>query len=248
MSPSAAGEQADGDRRRRPRRPAATVIGTRNRFQCSQAAPAAIAAGWPSTTAPHARSLSSKTFGPMREHQREAGGREDAADESEQQQDRGQRHSALGGEEQRQAPGRGGDEQRRQRATGRRLRSTSPSDWPIDWPIQPTANSRIAAAIETKMSLKPVIRRNCSSSTAGDARCWSTKARKALAASALSAPDATASSRSFWLYMDMSSLWREPKAGVLLCQYSIALGGSAGARRWGVGLRRRPVSSVYRQR
>ena len=28
---------------------------------------------------------------------------------------------------------------------------------PIDWPIQPTANSRIALAIETKMSLKLVI-------------------------------------------------------------------------------------------
>ena len=53
-----------------------------------------------------------------------------------------------------------------------------PSDWPIDWPMKPTANSRIAAAIETKMSLKPVISRNCSSSTAGVARCWSMKARK----------------------------------------------------------------------
>ena len=32
------------------------------------------------------------------------------------------------------------------------------------WPIQPTANNRIAAAIDTKMSLKPVKSRNCSSS------------------------------------------------------------------------------------
>jgi ubiquinone/menaquinone biosynthesis C-methylase UbiE len=35
---------------------------------------------------------------------------------------------------------------------------------PMLWPIQPTAKSRIAAAMETKMSLKPVRSRNCSSS------------------------------------------------------------------------------------
>ena len=33
----------------------------------------------------------------------------------------------------------------------------SPVDWPMLCPIQPTAKSRIAAAIETKMSLKPVM-------------------------------------------------------------------------------------------
>ena len=76
-----------------------------------------------------------------------------------------------------------------------------PIFWPMVWPMKPTANSNMAAAIETKMSLKPVIRRNCSSSTEGVALWLSTKARKALAWSALKAPAATASSRSFWLYM-----------------------------------------------
>ena len=40
---------------------------------------------------------------------------------------------------------------------------------PIDWPIQAKEKSRIAAAIETKMSLKPVMSRKCSSSTDGSA-------------------------------------------------------------------------------
>ena len=37
----------------------------------------------------------------------------------------------------------------------------------IDWPIQPTATSTSATAIETKMSLKPLRSLKCSSSTAG---------------------------------------------------------------------------------
>ena len=45
--------------------------------------------------------------------------------------------------------------------------TVKPSDSPIDWPIQPTANKRIALAMATKMSLNPVIRRKCSSSTPG---------------------------------------------------------------------------------
>jgi len=40
----------------------------------------------------------------------------------------------------------------------------SPLFCPIHCPIQPTANRRIAAAMETKMSLNPVMSRNCSSS------------------------------------------------------------------------------------
>ena len=78
----------------------------------------------------------------------------------------------------------------------------SPIAAPMLYPIQPTAKSRIAAAIDTKMSLKPVSRRNCSSSTAGRAPRPSRCARNANAASAGNAPAATASSISAWLYMD----------------------------------------------
>ena len=46
----------------------------------------------------------------------EAGRRKHAADEGQQQEDRGQRHAALGGEEKRQAPGGRGDGERREEA------------------------------------------------------------------------------------------------------------------------------------
>ena len=39
----------------------------------------------------------------------------------------------------------------------------------IAWPIQPIATSRMIAAMPTKMSLKPVSRRKCSSSATGPA-------------------------------------------------------------------------------
>src|SRR5215203_832370 len=76
-----------------------------------------------------------------------------------------------------------------------------PVRWPIHCPMKPTANRRIAAAIATKMSLKPVMSLNCSSSGVGKARCPSTKSRNAAAVSGLIAPAATASSISFWLYI-----------------------------------------------
>src|SRR5918993_366069 len=76
-----------------------------------------------------------------------------------------------------------------------------PVRWPIHCPMKPTANRRIAAAIATKMSLKPVMSLNCSSSGVGKARCPSTNARNAVAESGLIAPAATASSISFWLYI-----------------------------------------------
>src|SRR4051794_7353429 len=71
-------------------------------------------------------------------------------------------------------------------------------------PIQPIANSRIAAAIDTKMSLNPVRRRNCSSSGMTVVRWLSTNDRSEFAASTVIAPDATASSNSCWLYISAS--------------------------------------------
>ena len=89
------------------------------------------------------------------------------------------------------------------------------------WPIQPTANNRIAAAIETKMSLKPVIRRNCSSSGIAVDRCPWTCARRAFADSVEITPAFTASSSSCWLYMRFSPENRGKNiAGVLWCQYT----------------------------
>ena len=68
-------------------------------------------------------------------------------------------------------------------------------------PICPTATSSSTIAIETKMSLKPVSRRKCSSSTAGAACAAAMCARSAAAASAEIAPAATAPSMSLSLYM-----------------------------------------------
>ena len=67
-------------------------------------------------------------------------------------------------------------------------RSTRPTAWPMLWPIQPTANNRIAAAIDTKISLKPVSSRNCSSSGMRSTAA-ATCARSASAASAVITPD-----------------------------------------------------------
>ena len=63
-----------------------------------------------------AGSLLSRLSAPIGQDRAERGGREDAADEGQQQQDRGQRHAPLGGEEQGQAPGGRGDRQRAERA------------------------------------------------------------------------------------------------------------------------------------
>ena len=128
--------------------PAATVIGTRKRFQCSQAAPAATA---PATAPMMPRKrfiVVEPAFADGSGLQLKPAVSEHAADKGQQQQDRRQRHAALGGEEQRQAPGGRGDRQPGRAGLDRRSRSPSPCDWPIDWPIQPTANSRIALAID----------------------------------------------------------------------------------------------------
>ena len=93
------------------------------------------------------------------------------------------------------AEGRWTDEKKR-RIRESRVNGTS---------VLATANSRIAAAMATKMSLKPVMSRNCSSSWIGRALWFSICARNPAAASALIAPAATASSISFWLYI-VSSL------------------------------------------
>ena len=192
------------------------VIGTWKRLQWSQAAPVATA---PETAPMMPRSSACLVVRRLAddEDQRESRGGENPADEGQQQQDRGQGHPPLGGEEQRQAPGRRGDGERGERAWPVTVDRPGPVDWPIDWPIQPTANSRIALAMETKMSLKPVISRKCSSSTPGRARCVSTNPRSAAAESALIAPAATASSRSFWLYMDFNLPVRPRVAQVCYC-------------------------------
>jgi hypothetical protein len=55
--------------------------------------------------------------------------------------------------------------------------------------------------------LKPVMNRNCSSSTVGAERCVAMKLRSEAADCALIAPADTASSRSFWLYMRIAPLF-----------------------------------------
>ena len=68
-------------------------------------------------------------------------------------------------------------------------------------PICPTAISNSPIAMVTKMSLNPVSSRNCSSSTAGAAWLLATNARSACAASGDSAPAVTAPSISLSLYI-----------------------------------------------
>ena len=89
--------------------PAATVIGTRKRRQCSQAAAAAIAGG--DREDDHRRLRAVEIALADRGDDRGAGRLEDAADEGEQEDDAGQRHAPLPGEEFGKAPGGGGDEQ-----------------------------------------------------------------------------------------------------------------------------------------
>jgi len=71
-------------------------------------------------------------------------------------------------------------------------------------PIPPIAKNSSTAAMVTKMSLKLLTRRKVSSSVIGIVRAPATCARKASAASPLIAPAATASRRSFSLYMNGS--------------------------------------------
>src|SRR3546814_2268846 len=71
----------------------------------------------------------------------------------------------------------------------------------IDAPIQPTATSRMTAAMLTKISLKPVMRRNDSSSAPGAARTDAICDRKAIAASGVSTFASTAACRSLSLYI-----------------------------------------------
>jgi hypothetical protein len=74
-------------------------------------------------------------------------------------------------------------------------------------PIQAIATSSRIAAIVTKMSLKPVISRKLSSSTADVALDRATLSRSAAAAAGVIAPLATAASISDSLYMRSLSLW-----------------------------------------
>jgi uncharacterized protein involved in exopolysaccharide biosynthesis len=83
------------------------------------------------------------------------------------------------------------------------------------------ATSRITAAIETKMSLKPVSRRKCSSSTAGVARPAATWVLSASAACWDNAPAATAASKSLSLYIGISPLeGAAGNIGVLIMQHT----------------------------
>ena len=74
----------------------------------------------------------------------------------------------------------------------------------ISCPSQPTATSRMTLAIATKMSLNPVSKRKCSSSTKGLARLSAAWLRNASAASWLMAPASTAACRSLSLYIALS--------------------------------------------
>ena len=107
-----------------------------------------------------------EAVGPDDLHEQEGRGRQHAADEGEQQQDRRQRHPppAVKNSASAQAVAATASGARKLGPVSPWSEMNSPVAWPMLWPIQPTANSRIAAAIETKMSLKPVISRNCSSS------------------------------------------------------------------------------------
>ena len=89
-------------------------------------------------------------------------------------------------------------------------------------PIPPAAASSSTAAMVTKISLKPVMRRKCSSSAMGALRRPAAWARKASAASWLSAPAATADCRSASVYIGHSPLViGENAQSVLVCQYSL---------------------------
>jgi hypothetical protein len=137
-------------------------------------------------------------------NQSEASGREDTSDEGQQQQDRGQRHAPLGREEESQPPACGGDEERAEEGRPAILDGQAGSHTD---PLADEAHreQQDCCGDRTKMSLKPVMSRNCSSSCVGRACCLSMYARNAVAASAVMAPAATASSISFWLYI-LSSL------------------------------------------
>ena len=145
--------------------------------------------------------LSLKRSGPMREHQREAGGREHAADEAQQQQDRGQRHASLGGEEQGQPPRGRRDQQRRERGRavdvdGQAGRLADPLADPAEREQQDRRGDRDENVVEAGDAAGIAPRRRMLV-----VRWRSTCARSASAASALITPAATASSSSCWLYM-----------------------------------------------
>ena len=181
--------------------PAATVIGTRKRFQWIQAAAAAIAAATAPRMPASGGIVVSSACRSDAQNQAEAGGREDAADEGQQQQDRGQRHAPLRGEEQGEAPARRGDEQRARGRTVRRLRrQAGPLADPLadeaDREQQDRRGNRDEDVVEAgdEPELLFVLGRQ----SALMLRC---ARASAVAASALSAPAATASSISFWLYI-----------------------------------------------
>ena len=214
----------DQSRRRSPATaaaPAATVIGTRNRRQCSQAAPAATAAATAATIAAQRRHCCSSASSPTTSTSAKPTVGEHAADEGEQQQDRGQRHAPLGGEEQARPQAVAATTSG---ASGRRAvdiddQADALADRladPADREQQDRGGDRDENVVEAGDQPEIAPRRPRAS-----ARWPSTKARSDAAASALSAPDATASSRSFWLYMDnILPDARERRTGVLLCQYS----------------------------
>ena len=179
--------------------PAATVIGTWNRRQWSQAAPAATAAATAASAALPASLLVSRSGPTSVTKVKAAAANTPPTNASSNRIDgsairrRAVKNSA--------SPHAVAATSAAPSGEGPAMSTVQCSAWPIAWPIQPTANSRMAAAIVTKISLNPVSSRKCSSSTAGKAAAPSTKLRKAAAASEVIAPAATASSMSCWLYM-----------------------------------------------
>src|SRR5439155_24233304 len=132
--------------------PAATVIGTRKRFQWNHAATAAIAPE-AATTIPPSRLLLFSWSGPIASAIAIAAVANTPKTKASRRRIDGSaiRRRAVKNNARPQAvvatpSGPSGD--------GPSEPMVRPADWPIDWPIQPTANSRIAAAIDTKMSLK----------------------------------------------------------------------------------------------
>ncbi len=165
--------------------PAATVIGTMNRRQCSQAAtpaPAAHAAirrarsasvRWASVSATSAATISVSNTPPTNVSSSRMLG------------------SAI--------------RRRRVKYSARpqlaAATTAAPSALSTCAPSQPTATRISAAAMVTKMSLKPVSRRKCSSSAPGVACSRATKSRNAAAEGAVSTPAFTAASSSASLYI-----------------------------------------------
>ena len=130
-------------------------------------------------------------------------GREDAADEAQEQQDGGKGHAPLGGEEERKAPAGRRDEQRAEEGgpiavDGRAGALADPLADEPDREQQDRGGDRHENVVEAGDEPELLLVRSRQAPLPFDkgAQC-------AVAESALIAPAATASSISFWLYMSV---------------------------------------------